>query len=91
MNWFIVGDPILRNRAAKVPVGLIKSNEIQNLIAQMKKVLVNYNLVGLAAPQIGVPSRVIVMESSERLLDKYPTNVYKSRQMSILPLTVSIE
>lgn len=86
-----LGDPILRNQAAEVPITMINSNEIKNLIAQMKKVLRNYNLVGIAAPQIGVPSRVIVMEASEQLLEKYPTAVYQARQMSILPLTVSIE
>lgn len=89
--FFVIGDPILRNRAAEVPVEMINSDEIKKLVDQMKKVLRNYSLVGLAAPQIGVPSRVIVMEASERLLEKYPKNVYETRQMSILPLTVSIE
>lgn len=52
--WIVfVGDPILRNKAAEVPVGSIKSDEIQKLVVQMKKVLQSYNLVGLAAPQIG--------------------------------------
>lgn len=88
---FVIGDPILRNRAAEVPVEMINSDEIKKLVDQMKKVLRNYSLVGLAAPQIGVPSRVIVMEASERLLEKYPKNVYETRQMSILPLTVSID
>lgn len=48
-----VGDPILRNKAAEVPVDSINNDEIQKLVAQMKKVLHSYNLVGLAAPQIG--------------------------------------
>lgn len=87
---FVIGDPILRNRAAEVPVEMINSDEIKKLVDQMKNVLHNYSLVGLAAPQIGVPSRIIVMEASERLLEKYSKNVYETRQMSILPLTVSI-
>lgn len=83
------GDPVLRHKAPEVPEGLVKTDEIQNLVEQMKSVLHNYNLVGLAAPQIGVSYRVIVMEASEQLKEKYPKEIYDSRQMSILPLTVS--
>lgn len=79
----------MRCRAAEVPVEKIKSDEIQQLIKQMKSVLNDYELVGLAAPQIGISSRIIIMEASERLIEKYPKEVYNSRQMSILPLTVS--
>lgn len=84
----ISGDPVLRNVSAEVLQDQICSNEIQNLINQMKKVLHNYNLVGIAAPQIGVLYRIIVMEASERLKDKYPPATYNARQMDILPLTV---
>lgn len=45
--------------------------------------------VGLAAPQIGVGLRIIVMESSEQLKEKYPAAVYKARGCEILPMTVS--
>lgn len=55
----------------------------------MKKVLRSYNLVGLAAPQIGIPSRIIVMEASEQLKEKYPAAIYKARGCEILPMTVS--
>ncbi|XP_031616903.1 peptide deformylase, mitochondrial-like [Contarinia nasturtii] len=85
-----VGDPVLRCRAAEVPVEKIKSDEVQQLIKQMKNVLHHYNLLGLAAPQIGVSSRVIIMEATEQLREKYPKDVYTNRQMSILPLTTFI-
>lgn len=78
----------MRHRASEVPEDLIKSDAIRNLAKQMKKVLRNYNLVGLAAPQIGVPSRVIVMEAPEQLKKRYPKEIYDSRQMSVLPITV---
>lgn len=84
------GDPVLRQTAPEVPLDKIKSDEIKKLIAQMKIVLRNYNLVGLAAPQIGVSYRVIVIEASEQLKEKYPKVVYNARQMSLFPMTVSI-
>lgn len=80
---------MLRNKASEVPRERFKSDEIQKLIKQMKKVLYNYKLVGIAAPQIGVPYRVIVMEAPERLKEKYPAAIYQARQMEILPITVS--
>lgn len=82
------GDPILRHRAAEVPLNKINSSEIVNLIKQMKKVLRSYNFVGIAAPQIGVASRIIVMEASEQLKERYPAAVYKARGCEILPMTV---
>lgn len=91
LNYFIAGDPVLRQKAPEVSLDKIKSDEIQNLIKQMKKVQRAYNLVGIAAPQIGVSYRIICIESPEDLKDKYPTAVYKTRQMDILPMTVSVE
>lgn len=85
----IAGDPILRQIAPEVPKDKIKSNEIKTLISQMKNVLHAYNLVGIAAPQIGVSYRIICMESPEQLKERYPAAVYKTRQMDILPMTVS--
>lgn len=55
----------------------------------MKQVLRRYNLVGISAPQIGVPSRIILLEASEQLREKYPAAVYKARGCEILPMTVS--
>lgn len=83
-----IGDPILRHRAAEIPLDKINSSEIVDLIKQMKKVLRSFSLVGIAAPQIGVASRIIVIEASEQLKEKYPAAVYKARGCEILPMTV---
>lgn len=78
------GDPILRLKAQDVPVEKIKSEEIQNVIKQMKKVHRDYNLVGIAAPQIGVSYRIIIIEFRENLVAIYPSDVYRNRQMETL-------
>lgn len=85
------GDPILRLKAQDVPVEKIKSDEIQNVIKQMKKVHRDYNLVGIAAPQIGVSYRIIIIEFREDLVKIYPSDVYRNRQMETLPMTVRIK
>lgn len=78
----------MRLKAQEIPKDLIKSEKIQSIINQMKKVHRDYNLVGIAAPQIGISYRIIIMEFGEKLKEKYPSDVYENRQMSTLPLTV---
>ncbi|XP_034132617.1 peptide deformylase, mitochondrial [Drosophila guanche] len=85
-----IGDPVLRQQAAAVPVELIESPEIEAIVEQMVKVLRKYNCVGIAAPQIGVSLRIIAMEFKKSLQKEMPEAVYQSRQMSELPLTVLI-
>ncbi len=51
-------DPMLRKKAKRVP-GIDKS--IQRLIDDMVETIQQVNGVGLAAPQVGVPLRVIVL------------------------------
>ncbi len=55
-------DAVLRKKAKKVP-GIDSS--IQRLIDDMVKTMQQSNGVGLAAPQIGVPLRVIVLQMPE--------------------------
>ena len=50
-----MGNPILRRVADPIPVEQITAPEVQGLIADMLDTVVEYNGVGLAAPQ--VPSR----------------------------------
>lgn len=60
------GHPILRDRAAEVTVQQIETPEFQHLVDTMVAVMRQAPGVGLAAPQIGVPMRVIVLEDSEQ-------------------------
>ncbi len=65
-----VGNSVLRNRAADVPPEKIPSPEIQDLIKTMIAVMRKAPGVGLAAPQIGSPLRIIVLEDREDLMAK---------------------
>jgi peptide deformylase len=85
-----IGDPILRNKASAVPQELIRSPEIKFLVGQMKKVLNDFNLVGLAAPQIGIGLRVFVMSFDEKKKENFTPEVFKAREMSLFPFTVFI-
>ena len=65
-----VGNPVLRLRAADVPPEKIQSPEIQDLIKTMIAVMRKAPGVGLAAPQIGSPVRIVVLEDREDLMSK---------------------
>lgn len=83
-----IGDPVLRRKAELVPHDCIESKEVQTIIEQMIYVLRKFDCVGLAAPQIGIPLRIIIMEFKENLKKEFPLAVYKLKNMETLPLTV---
>jgi peptide deformylase len=62
------GDAVLRVPARDVTVELIVSGAFQELIDLMITTMREAPGVGLAAPQIGVPLRVIVLEDTARLM-----------------------
>lgn len=83
-----VGDPVLRRKAAEVPEELVNSKEVEYIVEKMVKVLRKFDCVGVAAPQIGISLRIIVMEFREELKDILSKPLYEARKMSTLPLTV---
>jgi peptide deformylase len=61
------GDPVLRRRADPVAVTVIGSPEITELIDAMAAALAEVPGVGLAAPQIGVALRVVLVQDPAEL------------------------
>ncbi|MBI4123216.1 MAG: peptide deformylase [Parcubacteria group bacterium] len=59
------GSPVLKKKAAEVQKPFA---DIRKLIAHMKRVMVESHGVGLAAPQIGIPSQVIIVQSPKKIL-----------------------
>ncbi|NLV15855.1 MAG: peptide deformylase [Syntrophomonadaceae bacterium] len=58
----LMGDPILKQKAK--PVRKI-NDSIVRLLDNLRDTLIKYDGVGLAAPQIGVSKRVIVVDTDE--------------------------
>ena len=56
------GDELLRKKSRKVEVDDIAGEKIQSLIDDMLETMHHYNGVGLAAVQVGVLKRVIVID-----------------------------
>ncbi|GAB2284414.1 Peptide deformylase 1A, chloroplastic/mitochondrial [Dionaea muscipula] len=62
------GDPVLHEPAQEVDPEEIGSERIQKIIDNMVKVMRMGPGVGLAAPQIGIPLRIIVLEDTKEYI-----------------------
>jgi peptide deformylase len=84
------GAPVLRARAIEVAPERIKSPEFQTLITTMIATMRAAPGVGLAAPQIGIPWRVIVLEDDERLISGSSDEEREERGRVAFPTRVFI-
>lgn len=83
------GEPVLRTRAREVPPERVMTPEIQALIARMIEAMRNAPGVGLAAPQLGVPLRIIVLEDRLELLGKLtPLEVRERERVAFGPRVI---
>ena len=82
------GAPGLRTRAQEVPVERITTKEMRDLVATMIATMRAAPGVGLAAPQIGVPLRVIVLEDREELLKGLTPEERRERERVAFPTRV---
>lgn len=57
------GDPVLRKKAEDIPKDY---PELQELISNMFETMYNASGVGLAAPQVGLPIRLFVIDLSDK-------------------------
>ena len=56
-----MGHPVLRQRAAEVPPAQMQRPQMQRLIDDMIETMIDYEGIGLAAPQVFEPLRLIVL------------------------------
>ncbi len=80
------GDPVLRTPAQPVDVSVIGTPEFDRLIANMVETMHDAPGVGLAAPQIGLPLQLIVLQDTA----DDDEDADDPRMRSTVPLTVLI-
>ena len=56
-----MGHPVLRQCAAEIPPVQMQSSQMQRLIDDMIETMIDYEGIGLAAPQVFEPLRLIVL------------------------------
>jgi peptide deformylase len=86
-----MGDPRLWQQAA--PVGKFPTPDLERLLADMRDTMAAQDGAGLAAPQIGVPLRVVIfgVERNPRYPDAEPVPYTELVNPLITPLTAEME
>jgi peptide deformylase len=85
-----VGHPVLRAKAADVPVEEIATPEFQALVVRMIDAMRKAPGVGLAAPQLGIGKRVLVLEDREELMASLTAPERAERERVPVPVRVFI-
>ncbi|KAK1416792.1 hypothetical protein QVD17_25909 [Tagetes erecta] len=84
------GDPVLHEPAQDVRPDEIGSDRIQKIVDDMVKVMRRAPGVGLAAPQIGIPLKIIVLEDTEEYIGYAPKEDVKAQDRRPFDLLVII-
>lgn len=85
-----VGDPVLRSHASAVDPAAVKGPEVQKVIETLVKVMRKLECVGLSAPQIGVPLRILALEYPQKMVEETPPALREARGLSMVPLKVFV-
>jgi peptide deformylase len=84
------GEPVLRQTARPLAREEILGDEIQRLIRDMKETMHDAPGVGLAAPQVGLPLQLAVIEDREDLLKALPAPELEEKERRAVPFHVII-
>jgi peptide deformylase len=84
------GDPVLRRPAAPVSPSDLGTSEFQLLIDRMRATMYAAPGVGLAAPQVGVPIQLAVLQDGPERWSQLTDDERKARERDLLPFTVLV-
>ena len=85
-----VGEPVLRNRARPLWPEEIMLPSTRDLIAAMRETMQDAPGVGLAAPQVGLPLQLAVIEDREEYMKDFSQEVLTERERKPVPFHVII-
>jgi peptide deformylase len=85
-----VGDPVLRAPTSAVDPDAFRRPELHELIQGMVAAMRKAPGIGLAAPQVGVSKRIIVIEDRPEMTADLPKHVLAEREREPKPLRVLI-
>lgn len=85
-----VGEPALRQKSRPLSLEEIRSQYVRDLIESMRETMHDAPGVGLAAPQIGVPLQLVVIEDSLEAIQKLTPEQASERERQPVPFQVLI-
>lgn len=83
-----VGDPVLRQRAASLTKSELRSRKTRQLIEAMRAAMHEAPGVGLAAPQVGLPLQLVVVEDKPEYTRDAPPEFLEQRARKPVPFHV---
>lgn len=84
------GESVLRQKARPLTRDEILSRHIQDLIESMRQTMHDAPGVGLAAPQVGLPIQLVVIEDPVELIQKLPPPQVAERERRPVPFHIVI-
>jgi peptide deformylase len=84
------GDPVLRRAAEPVDPADLRTPKLRRLIIQMRATMEAAPGVGLAAPQVGVPLQLAVLQDSPERWGHLDSDELAARERDALPFTVLV-
>lgn len=90
LKIFQAGAPVLRQKARPLTADEIRSASVRQLIELMRQTMYDAPGVGLAAPQIGLPLQLAVLEDREDLLKSLDPAALAERDRRPVPFTAII-
>jgi peptide deformylase len=85
-----VGEQVLRQKAHPLLTDEILDRSTQELIQSMRETMHDAPGVGLAAPQIGYPLQLVVIEDQPEFIQKLPAEQVAERERKPVPFHVLI-
>jgi peptide deformylase len=85
-----VGEQVLRQKARPLSPGEILDRSTQELIESMRETMHDAPGVGLAAPQVGLPLQLVVIEDQPEFIQKLPPEQVAERERRPVPFHVLI-
>lgn len=85
-----VGDAVLRSKARQLSIDELRGKETQELIEWMRHTMNNAPGVGLAAPQVGLPFQLAVIEDKREYMQDIPVEILKERERQPVPFHVIV-
>jgi peptide deformylase len=86
----LCGDPVLRHAAEPVDPADLRSAELQQLITRMRATMDAAPGVGLAAPQVGVPIQLAVLQDGPQRWGQLTELERAQRERNAVPFTVLV-
>ena len=90
LKLFQAGEPVLRRAAEPMAMKEITSREISRLIEDMRETLQDAPGVGLAAPQVGVPLQLAIIEDRPEYSQDIAPELLAERERVPVPFHVII-